>query len=60
MTYEEAKATLKYHEGVIKRLEEEHGTGVRPSWVSTDIALAHHYAAQARMVVEEMEKVNET
>lgn len=28
------------HEAEVKSLEAKHGTGVRPSWVSTDIAIA--------------------
>ena len=60
MTYEQAKAKVAYYEKEIERLEKKYGNGVRSSWVSTDIAMAHHYAAQARMVVEEMERVNET
>ena len=34
-----AQECVNYYKGKIDRLIKQHGTGVRPSWVSTDLAI---------------------
>ncbi|QSL99420.1 hypothetical protein CRP9_gp05 [Roseobacter phage CRP-9] len=34
-----AQERVNYYTGKIDRLIKQHGTGVRPSWVSTDLAI---------------------
>ena len=36
-------------------LIERYGTGVRPSWVSTDLAIYWHRAEQAQLQIDELE-----
>lgn len=52
MTAEAARKLSDQYREEIKNLEKEYGTGVRPSWVSTDVAIARqrskYYAVLAR------------
>lgn len=59
MTNEHKLAMLKQ---MLKRLDDDyeqlikrHGTGVRPSWVSTDLSLISHKAALYRKAIAEIE-----
>jgi len=52
MTAAVALHLSNYYRNEAKKLEAEHGTGVRPAWVSTDIHIAlqqsKYYAALAK------------
>ena len=53
---EEAKSMMHSYEQDIKRLREQYGTGVRPSWVSTDIAIAADNVQKFMKLIETMEQ----
>lgn len=53
---EEAKSMMHSYEQDIKRLRERYGTGVRPSWVSTDIAIAADNVQKFMKLIETMEQ----
>ena len=56
MTLEEAKGMMQSYQQDIKRLRERYGTGVRPSWVSTDIAIAADNVQKFMKLIETMEQ----
>ena len=53
---EEAKSMMHSYQQDIKNLQERYGTGVRPSWVSTDIALAADNVQKFMKLIETMEQ----
>ena len=53
---EEAKSMMRSYQQDIKNLQERYGTGVRPSWVSTDIALAADNVQKFMKLIETMEQ----
>jgi len=48
MTPDEARQRAEAHEREIDRLLARHGKGVRPGWVSAELAICRAYAKQAR------------
>ena len=55
-TREEALRIAEKYEENARTLIDRYGDGVRPSWVSTDISIAWHYAEQYRNAADEMEE----
>ena len=53
---EEAKSMMHSYQQDIKNLQERYGDGVRPSWVSTDIALAADNVQKFMKLIETMEQ----
>ena len=53
---EEAKSMMHSYQQDIKNLKERYGTGVRPSWVSTDIAIAADNVRKFMELIETMEQ----
>jgi len=46
---------IQHHERNCDDLIARHGTGVRPSWVSEDLALAGHHIRQYKKKIAELE-----
>ena len=46
---------IQFHEKSCSDLLERYGTGVRPSWVSEDLALASHQIRQYKQKLAELE-----
>ena len=46
---------IQFHEKSCSDLLQRYGTGVRPSWVSEDLALAGHQIRQYKKKLEELE-----
>lgn len=46
---------IQHHERNCDDLIARYGTGVRPSWVSEDLALAGHHIRQYKKKIEELE-----
>ena len=54
------KSTIASAERDNENLTERYGTGVRPSWVSTDIAINNmHIAKYSKMLADELAKQGE-
>lgn len=56
-TVANAEKMAEHYEEAAKRLIAQYGTGVRPGWVSTDLAIAQERAASYRKLVSEIGEV---
>ncbi|WFG40918.1 hypothetical protein ParaMal1_00034 [Paracoccus phage ParMal1] len=57
-TIREATSMAEHYEGEAQRLSQQY-SGVRPGWVSTDIAIAQSRAASYRKMVEELKEASD-
>jgi hypothetical protein len=56
-TIAHAEQMAEHYEGEAQCLIDQYGTGVRPGWVSTDLAIAQKRAASYRKLVAEIKEV---
>lgn len=58
MTLEEAKSMYQMYNKQYDDIEKRYGTGVRPSWVSTDLAILGEKIRYCKNVIEKLEQDN--